>query len=97
VLRSADDGSGACAEGHRFTAVALALATNGDAVRALWSAIRALEDDAAGLDYLADRAGDPCAADRRQEASDAREAALRLRGYASAAQRRLDPLDAASG
>jgi hypothetical protein len=49
------------------------------------------------LDYLADRAGDPCAADRRQEASDAREAALRLRGYASAAQRRLDPLDAASG
>ena len=96
-LAAVDDGSGTCEEGHRFTAVALALATNRGSVRALWSAIRALEDDAAGLDYLAGRAHEPRAADRKQEAQEAREAALRLRAYANAAQRRLDALDEAAG
>lgn len=84
---------GACDEGHEFTAIGLALATNQASVRTLWLAIHALENDAAGLDYLAGQ-DHPRASQRQREAAQARDAAQRLRGYAKAAQDRLDALDA---
>jgi hypothetical protein len=82
-----------CPEGHRYSTVGLALATNRDTVKAPWLAIRALEMDAAGLDYLAKQSPDHAATSRRDEADGARGAAQRLRAHAAEAQRRLDALD----
>jgi hypothetical protein len=83
-----------CSEGHNYTSLALALATNSGTVRALWRAIRALEDDAAGLTYLAGRQDYGSSSARLAEAAEAREAAFRLREHAAAAQRRLNVLAA---
>lgn len=75
----------------------LALATNIAAVNALWRAIRALEDDAAGLEWLTQRAAvdAPLALAQRREAREARQAAASLRAYAEQAQQRLDALPVA--
>lgn len=81
-----------CPEGHTYTSLALALATNRGTVAALWRAVRALEDDAAGLTYLAQRDGFGSSEARLTEAGQTREAALRLREHAADAQRRLDAL-----
>ncbi len=85
-----------CEEGHRYTSLGLALATNVGAVNAVWRAVRALEDDAAGLDWLASReAVNPAQAQKqREEAAGAREAAGQLRTVAGQAQRRLEALPA---
>ena len=90
-----DDGSFRCAEDHFYTVVGLALTTNISALKALWMAIRALEDDAAGLEYMAGHYGDDfgmSAVKRGEEALAAREAADRLRIHARRAQTRLDAL-----
>lgn len=88
----------ACHEDHRYTVIGLALTTNIAALRALWMAIRALEDDAASLNYMATRYGDrfglPAEA-RRREAVAALDAAGLLRGHARRAQDRLDALPVA--
>ncbi len=86
-----------CREGHRYTELGLALATNIAAVNALWRAIRALEDDAAGLEWLTGRAAvdAPRALAQRREAREARQAAASLRAYAEQAQQRLDALPVA--
>ena len=82
-----------CRENHRYTLAGLALATNIAAVNALWLAIRALDDDAAGLEYLASAgARQPRAAQLLEQAASAREAASRLRTFAAEAQQRLDAL-----
>lgn len=82
-----------CAEGHSYTSISLALATNREVVRALWLAIRSLDDDALGLTHLAQRYPDHLAGSRLQEAAEARAAAERLRTHAAAAQRRLRSLE----
>jgi len=86
-----------CGEGHAYTDLGLALATNVAVVSALWRAIRALEDDAVGLDWLATRraADGRQAAAQRDEAAAARDAGSTLRRYAGQAQARLDALPAA--
>jgi hypothetical protein len=87
-----------CPEGHHYTVVGLALTTNVAALRALWMAIRALEDDAASLSYMAEHYGDDygMSADaRRAEAAAALAAATMLRTHARRAQDRLDALPAA--
>jgi len=87
-----------CQENHHYTVVGLALTTNIAALRALWLAIRALEDDAASLNYMATHYGDDygMSADaRRAEATAAIAAAETLRKHAQRAQERLDALPAA--
>ena len=87
-----------CPEGHRYTHVGLALANNLAAVRALWAAIHALEDDAAGLTFMASKQDDPdgpYATLRRAEAQASLEAADTLRRHARSAQERLDALPVA--
>jgi hypothetical protein len=83
-----------CASGHSFDAEGLSLATNMAAARALWLAVRAMEDDAAGLEWRAGRADtdDATRKDLLGDAEGARSAAASLRMLASAAQRRLDGL-----
>ena len=97
-LHEQDQDVFACREDHRYTVIGLALTTNIGALRALWLAIRALEDDAAGLELMAakygDRFGLPAAA-RRREAVAALDAAGLLRGHARRAQDRLDALPVA--
>lgn len=97
-LHEQDEGVFACREDHRYTIIGLALTTNIDALRALWLAIRALENDAAGLELMAakygDRLGLPAEA-RRREAVAALDAAGLLRGHARRAQERLDALPVA--
>ena len=83
-----------CPEGHEYTLLSLSLATNRRTVEALWLAIRALEDDAAGLRLLAERPGALLPQDRGREADAAQQAAVHLRTYAVAAQQRLDALTA---
>jgi hypothetical protein len=76
----------------------LALTTNLHAVRALWMAIRALEDDAGSLMYMASQHSDEfriSAVERRKEADEALEAAATLRTHAQRAQNRLDALPSA--
>lgn len=87
-----------CSEEHHYTVVGLALTTNIAALRALWLAIRALEDDAASLKYMSLHYGDQfgMSADRREaEADAALDAAKILRVHAKRAQDRLDALPAA--
>ena len=87
-----------CPEGHRYTVTGLALTTNIAALRALWMAIRALEDDAGSLKYMASHhsdAGGMSAQERLEEADAALEAAAMLRGHAQRAQTRLDALPSA--
>lgn len=87
-----------CQEDHHYTVIGLALTSNIAAVRALWMAIRALEDDAAGLEYMASHYGDGfgmSAAARREEAKAALAAANSLREHARRAQNRLDELPTA--
>ena len=96
LLTSSDDHI-ICTEGHRFTADGLALAGNLIAVRALWLAILALEDDAAGLEWLLRQGRAPA---HHQEslaaqAAEGRAAARVLREHARAAQERLDNLPVA--
>jgi hypothetical protein len=82
-----------CPNGHVFEAEGLSLATNMAAARALWLAVNAMEDDAAGLAWRAQRhAPDGGAQALLAEAQAAREAAASLRALAGAAQRRLDGL-----
>ena len=98
ALTAHDDGTFRCREDHDYTVVGLALTTNIAALRALWVAIRALEEDAAGLGYMAEHYGDDyglSAESRRAEAKAALEAAELLRGHARRAQQRLDALPAA--
>lgn len=96
VLVAQADDTLRCAEGHGYTVVGLALTTNVAALRALWLAIRALEDDASTLRYMAEHyegqfgAGQPAA--RREEAAAALDAAHLLRTHALQAQARLDNL-----
>ena len=89
-----------CPEGHRYTAVGLMLANNLAAVRALWAAIHALEDDAAGLTFMANNTeyGGPqgaYATARLAEAQAALQASAILRQHARSAQERLDALPVA--
>jgi hypothetical protein len=98
VLLERGEDSFSCQEDHRYTVVGLALTTNVAALRALWLAIRALEDDAASLSYMASHYGDDfgMSADaRRAEAAAALDAAERLRSHARRAQDRLDALPSA--
>ena len=84
-----------CKDDHHYTVVSLALTTNLAALRAIWLAIRALEDDAASLNYMAATYGDHYgmpAERRRSEASAATAAAEMLRGHARRAQQRLESL-----
>jgi hypothetical protein len=81
-----------CPQGHEYTAIDLALATNSNTVKALWLAVRALEDDAAGLDHLTQKYPQFNVPARRREAEAARTAAQQLRQHAGAAQQRLDAL-----
>ena len=92
-LREVHDGL-ECHEQHRYTPLELARSTNQAAVLGLWRAIRLLEDDAAGLEWLADRedAEPPAAAARREEAASARAAAAEMRARVTEAQRRLKAL-----
>jgi hypothetical protein len=87
-----------CPEGHPYAVVDLALTTNTAALQALWMAIRALEDDACSLKYMAAHYGDAMgmsAAHRNAEAEAALEAATILRGHAKRAQEKLDALTSA--
>lgn len=87
-----------CQEDHHYSVVGLALTTNIAALRALWLAIRALENDAASLDYMASQYGDGfgmSAHARRGEAAAAVAAAEMLRDHAQRAQDRLDALPTA--
>lgn len=84
-----------CPENHRYSVVGLALTTNIAALRALWMAIRALEDDAYSLRYLATHYGDQfgLSADRRRaEAAAALDAGETLKKHAQRAQDRLEAL-----
>lgn len=85
-----------CERDHAFTSEGLTLAGNLAAVQALWLAIRALEDDAAGLDWVVKTGR--CPANRQGEyarqAAENREAARALRVMAEAAQARLNSLPA---
>lgn len=98
VLIAQEDDAFHCPEDHHYTIIGLALTTNIAALRSLWLAIRALEDDAHSLNYMAtnygDRFGVPAEA-RRREAAAALEAAEMLRGHARRAQARLDALPVA--
>lgn len=94
ALEAASD-SFFCRENHRYTRVGLALATNIAAVNALWLAIHALEDDAAGLEYMSTLAGREPLPTQLEQAASARGAARRLREYADEAQQRLDALPVA--
>lgn len=94
----ADDDGFRCPEDHHYTVVGLALTTNIAALRALWMAIRALEDDAASLTYMAAHYGDDYGMSsdaRRAEAEAALAAAETLRSHAQRAQDRLDALPVA--
>jgi hypothetical protein len=98
VLVPHEEDSFRCPEDHHYTVVGLALTTNIAAIRALWMAIRALENDSASLRYMAKRYGDSYggrAEDRIDEAAAADEAARLLRQHARRAQERLDALPAA--
>lgn len=90
--RGADEA--ACANGHVFDATGLSLATNMGAARALWLAVSAMQDDAAGLAWRAKQpeVAEGTSASLLEQAQEAREAAVALRVLASAAQRRLDGL-----
>jgi hypothetical protein len=94
-LVASESGTFQCREAHQYTVLGLALTTNIAALRALWMAIRALEDDAASLTYMATNYGDqfglPADA-RRAEADAALQAARMLREHAQRAQKRLDAL-----
>ena len=84
-----------CPEDHHYSVVGLALTANIAALRAIWLAIRALEDDAASLSYMAKKYGNEfgLSAEARQgEADAALDAAAMLRGHAQRAQSRLDAL-----
>lgn len=92
-----DEGSFRCQEAHDYTVLDLALTTNIAALRAIWQAIRALEDDAASLNYMAQNYGDDHgipAKTRRDEADAAIATAKILRGHAQRAQERLHALPA---
>ncbi len=98
ALAEQDEDALRCPQGHRYTVTGLALTTNIAVVRALWMAIRALEDDAGSLRYMATQHEDPTstsAHDRRRESDEALEAAETLRAHAQKAQERLDALPAA--
>jgi hypothetical protein len=87
------DDEARCPNGHVFDAEGLSLATNMAAARALWLAVSAMQDDAAGLAWRAQRSGAGETADALLvEAQAARDAATTLRRLAAAAQRRLDTL-----
>lgn len=92
TLRS--DHEAACPNGHVFDPEGLSLATNMAAARALWLAVSAMEDDAAGLAWRSRRSstGAEAAEALSAEAQAARDAAASLRVLATAAQRRLDGL-----
>lgn len=83
-----------CDNGHRFAPEGLALASNHGAVAALWRAITALEDDAAGLDWMvrSERAPQHQRDNYIRQAAEGRHAAELLRRHAKAAQDRLDSL-----
>ncbi len=87
------DDEAVCVNGHVFDLEGLSLATNMLAARALWLAVNAMEDDAAGLAWRArsSPAGES-AETLLAEAQAARDAAASLRVLAVAAQRRLDNL-----
>ena len=92
------DDSFKCPEDHKYTVVGLALTTNVAALRAIWRAIRALEEDASTLTMMAEHYGDAfgMSADvRNAEAAAALAAAETLRKHAKRAQERLDALPAA--
>lgn len=75
----------------------LALAANVAALRALRTAIRVLEDDAAGLTHMSSRHGDRLGASadsRCAKAAKALESVDLLRGHARRAQGRVDALSA---
>lgn len=97
-LDAAAEGELSCSEGHEYTALGLALSSNIVALQAIWIAIRALEDDAGSLRYLASQLGSRggmSAEERLAEADAAMEAAARLRLHAEHAQKRLDSLPSA--
>ncbi len=97
-LQLHEDDAFRCPEDHVYTVIGLALTTNIAALRALWLAIRALEDDAASLNYMAGKYGDgfgSSAEARRAEAAAALAAASTLRDHARRAQARLDALPVA--
>ena len=73
------------------------MAMNLAAVQALWLAIRALEDDAAGMDWLVKSQRAPASrhGEYARQSRESREAARALRAMASAAQSRLDSLPVA--
>lgn len=93
-----DGGDGVrCGEGHNWTAFALALTIDTATLQALWAAIRALEDEASSLNYMAAHQTEEygMSADRqREEAAKALEAADALRTHAHLAQVRLNALPA---
>lgn len=93
-LELRDSTEALCPNGHVFDAAGLSLATNMASARALWLAVRAMEDDAAGLSWRADRTNETADAKVTllSQAEDARSAAASLRVLAAAAQRRLDDL-----
>jgi hypothetical protein len=98
ALEADAQGSLTCIEDHRYSVIGLALTTNIAALRSLWSAIRALEEDGASLHLMASHYGDRSgmrADDRRAEADAAYDAANTLRGFARSAQTRLDALPSA--
>ena len=98
ILQTEGEDGFRCPEDHRYTVIGLALTTNIAALRALWMAIRALEDDAGSLRYMAKQLGDTSgisADERRNEADAALEAAEVLRKHAQRAQDRLDRLPSA--
>ena len=84
----------ACDAGHVFDTASLTLAANMAAARALWQAVRAMEDDAAGLLWRAERPGssEESVSALTAQAGEATRAAGTLRDLAVAAQRRLDAL-----
>lgn len=84
----------ACDNGHRFTPEGLALVSNHGAVAALWLAITALEDDAAGLEWMVreGRAPEHLRDNYVVQAAEGKSAADVLRRHAQAAQGRLDSL-----
>lgn len=87
------DDEAVCANGHVYDAEGLSLATDIAAARSLWLAVNAMEDDAAGLAWRAQRSpGGEAAETLLAEAKAARDAAASLRVLAAAAQRRLDGL-----
>jgi hypothetical protein len=85
-------GEAACPTGHVFDPEGLSLATNMAAARALWLAVSAMEDDAAGLSWRAQRVVSGGQEALLAEAQAARDAAATLRVLAKAAQQRLDGL-----